>query len=85
MKVLIAKLESDKRHLQEELARTENRSSKLEIQRMSTEGDLQRLQMMLQEKDAHINVSNNNFTVDPSVKIVDFRNCKKSATCKGAP
>lgn len=54
MKAALAKLESEKRQLQEELARTENRSAKLEVQRMSTEGDLQRLQMMVQEKDAHI-------------------------------
>lgn len=57
MKAALAKLESEKRQLQEELARTENRSAKLEVQRMSTEGDLQRLQMMVQEKDAHIIVS----------------------------
>lgn len=48
--------EGEKRNLQEELARTENRSTKLELQRMSAEGDLQRLQMMLQEKDATIQV-----------------------------
>ncbi|KAL1491832.1 hypothetical protein ABEB36_012367 [Hypothenemus hampei] len=46
--------EADKRNLQEELARSENRSTKLELQRMSSEGDLQRLQMMLKEKDASI-------------------------------
>lgn len=51
MKMAIGRLETDKRNLQEELARTENRSTKLELQRLSTEGDLQRLQMMLQEKD----------------------------------
>lgn len=71
MKAATAKLESEKRHLQEELARVENRSSKLEIQRMSTEGDLQRIQMMLQEKDAHINVYNCNsfFSCDKLMRI----------------
>lgn len=56
MKVTLARLEAEKRGLQEELARTENRSTKLELQRMSAEGDLQRLQMMLQEKDGTIQV-----------------------------
>lgn len=56
MKNSLARLESDKRNLQEELSRVESRSTKLELQRMSAEGDLQRLQMMLQEKDAHIQV-----------------------------
>lgn len=50
------KLEADKRALQEELSRNESRSTKLELQRMSAEGDIQRLQMMLQEKDANIQV-----------------------------
>lgn len=54
----LARLEAEKRGLQEELSRIENRSTKLELQRMSTEGDLQRLQMMLQEKDATIQVYN---------------------------
>ena len=52
----LGRLEAEKRGLQEELSRTESRSTKLELQRMSTEGDLQRLQMMLQEKDATIQV-----------------------------
>lgn len=51
-------MESEKRGLQEELNRMENRSTKLELQRMSTEGDLQRLQMIVQEKDATIQVTN---------------------------
>lgn len=54
LKNSLARLENDKRNLQEELNRTESRSTKLELQRMSAEGDLQRLQMMLQEKDAQI-------------------------------
>lgn len=49
-------MEAEKRTLQEELSRTENRATKLELQRMSAEGDLQRLQMILQEKDASIQV-----------------------------
>lgn len=52
----LSRLEAEKRSLQEELGRIENRSTKLELQRMSTEGDLQRLQMMIQEKDATIQV-----------------------------
>lgn len=56
MKSTLAKMEMEKRALQDELGRTENRSTKLELQRMSAEGDLQRLQMILQEKDAQIQV-----------------------------
>lgn len=50
----LIRVEADKRNLEESLGRSENRASKLELQRMSMEGDLQRLQMMLQEKDASI-------------------------------
>lgn len=56
MKITLVKLEADKRALQEELSRNENRSTKLELQRMSAEGDIQRLQLMLQEKEASIQV-----------------------------
>lgn len=49
-----AKLENEKRHLQEELAKVEGRASKLDLQRVALEGDLQRLQMVLQEKDCNI-------------------------------
>lgn len=56
MKIALVKLEADKRVLQEELGRAENRSTKLELQRMSAEGDIQRMQMMLQEKDVTIQV-----------------------------
>lgn len=57
MKAAIAKLDSEKHHLQEELARRESHSSKLEIKCRAIDGDLQRLQMMLEEKDAHLNVN----------------------------
>lgn len=49
-----ARLESEKRHLQEELARCDGRASKLDLQRVALEGDIQRLQMALQEKDCNI-------------------------------
>ena len=58
MKQALNRLENEKRCLQEELGRTESRSTKLELQRMSLEGDLQRLQMILQEKDGSLQVSN---------------------------
>lgn len=47
----VARLESEKRHLQDELARAESRGSKLDLQRVALEGDIQRLTMALQEKD----------------------------------
>ena len=56
MKQNVSKLENDKRSLQEELGKNEARATKLELQRMSLEGDLQRLQMILQEKDSNIQV-----------------------------
>jgi rootletin len=56
MRQAMSKLENEKRSLQEELARNESRATKLELQRLSLEGDLQRLQMILQEKDSHIQV-----------------------------
>lgn len=52
----IGRLDQDKRVLQDELARSESRGTKLELQRMSMEGDIQRLQMMIQEKDSHCQV-----------------------------
>lgn len=74
MKVALSRLEAEKRNLQEELSRAENRSTKLELQRMSAEGDLQRLQMMLQEKDATIqvllSVFDSMFSVFPAIKII---------------
>lgn len=48
----VARLESEKRHLQDELARSEGRASKLDLQRVALEGDIQRLQMALQEKES---------------------------------
>lgn len=48
--------EVEKRSLHEELSRSESRATKLELQRLGLEGDLQRLQMVLQEKDATIQV-----------------------------
>lgn len=57
MRQALAKSENDKRGLQDELGRTESRSTKLELQRMSLEGDLQRLQMILQEKEGNIQVN----------------------------
>lgn len=47
-------MESEKRHLQDELSRSENRASKLDLQRIALEGDIQRLQMVLQEKENHL-------------------------------
>lgn len=40
--------------MQEELARCDGRASKLDLQRVALEGDIQRLQMALQEKDNHL-------------------------------
>lgn len=60
LRTVVNKLENEKRNLQEDLGRTEARSTKMELQRMSLEGDLQRLQMILQEKDVNIQVCNSN-------------------------
>lgn len=49
-----AKLENEKRHLLDEIARYEGRSNKLDLQRIALEGDIQRLQMTLQEKENHL-------------------------------
>ncbi|KAF7987174.1 hypothetical protein HCN44_011480 [Aphidius gifuensis] len=54
MRVALNRLENEKRGLQEDLGRSDARSTKLELQRMSLEGDLQRLQMVLQEKDGNL-------------------------------
>ncbi|KAF4520433.1 hypothetical protein B566_EDAN004004 [Ephemera danica] len=53
LRMVIGRLDQEKRSLQDELARAESRGTKLELQRLSLEGDLQRLQMMMQEKDVH--------------------------------
>ncbi|KAF6213862.1 hypothetical protein GE061_011587 [Apolygus lucorum] len=50
----VNKCDLEKRSLQDELAKSEARATKLELQRMGMEGDIQRLQMMLQEKEATI-------------------------------
>lgn len=52
----VSRLDQEKRVLQDELSRSESRGTKLELQRLAMEGDLQRLQMMMQEKDAHCQV-----------------------------
>ncbi|KAL6443577.1 hypothetical protein ACFW04_001609 [Cataglyphis niger] len=54
MKHELNRLETEKRNLQKELRHSESRATEMELQKMSLEGDFQRLQMMLQEKDAHI-------------------------------
>jgi len=56
MRQALSRVEAEKRSLQEELGRNESRATKLEVQRLSLEGDLQRMQMILQEKDSHIQV-----------------------------
>jgi hypothetical protein len=56
MRQAVSRLENEKRSLQEEMGRNESRATKLELQRLSLEGDLQRLQMILQEKDSNIQV-----------------------------
>jgi len=56
LKLHMSQLEAEKRHLQDELTQTESKATKLEILRIGLDGDLQRLQMMLQEKDSHIQV-----------------------------
>lgn len=56
LKLHLSQLEAEKRHLQDELTQTESKATKLEILRIGLDGDLQRLQMMLQEKDAYIQV-----------------------------
>lgn len=56
MKHELNRLEMEKRNLQKELRHSESRATEMELQRMSLDGDFQRLQMMLQEKEAHIQV-----------------------------
>ncbi|XP_073992313.1 ciliary rootlet coiled-coil, rootletin isoform X3 [Rhodnius prolixus] len=50
----VNRCDSEKRTLQDDLAKTEARATKLELQRMGMEGDIQRLQLMLTEKEAAI-------------------------------
>lgn len=56
MRQQLSRMEADKRSVQEELGRAEQRATKLELQRMSLDGDMQRLQMVLQEKEACVKV-----------------------------
>lgn len=56
MKHEINRLETEKRNLQKEVRHSESRATEMELHRMSLDGDFQRLQMMLQEKEAHIQV-----------------------------
>jgi len=58
MKQELSRSENEKRHLQKEIRYSESRVTEMEIQRMSLDGDLQRLQMKLQEKEARIEVRN---------------------------
>lgn len=48
------KLENEKRHLIDEIARFEARTNKLDLQRIALEGDIQRLQMTSQEKESNL-------------------------------
>lgn len=56
MRQQLSRMEAEKRSVQEELGRAEQRATKLELQRMSLDGDMQRLQMVLQEKEACVKV-----------------------------
>lgn len=56
MKQELNRLENERRSLQKEIRHSESRATEMGIQRMSLDGDLQRLQMKLQEKEAHIEV-----------------------------
>lgn len=51
------KLENEKRHLIDEIARFEARNNKLDLQRIALEGDIQRLQMTSQEKEGNLRKS----------------------------
>lgn len=59
MKQELNRLKMEKRNLQKEIRHSESHATEMELQRMSLDGDLQRLQMMLQEKEAHIQVKYN--------------------------
>jgi len=56
MKHELNRLETEKRSLQKDVRHSESRATEMELHRMSLDGDFQRLQMMLQEKEAHIQV-----------------------------
>ena len=57
MRTANAQLEAERQKLREELTKCESRSARLEIQRIALEGDLNRLQMILQEKDVQLQVN----------------------------
>lgn len=56
MKANEAKLESDKRRLKEVLDASESRTIKLELQRRSLEGELQRSRLGLSDREAQAQV-----------------------------
>jgi len=56
MRQELNRLETEKRNLQKEVRHSDSRATEMELHRMSLDGDLQRLQMMLQEKETHIQV-----------------------------
>lgn len=64
LRSLNTQLENERQKLKEDLTRCESRSARLEIQRIALEGDLNRLQMILQEKDIHIQVKHPAFLPD---------------------
>jgi rootletin len=71
MRQVFARSENEKRSLQDELSKTEARATKLELQRLGMEGDIQRLQMMLQERDTAVQVC-------PYNLLVHIRFCLKA-------
>lgn len=85
---MINKLENDKRSLSEELGKSEGRATKMELQRMSLEGDLQRLQMILQEKESTIQVAcaKKIYNTRHSLNFYDdFRNWQNEARVRPEP
>lgn len=60
-KQAVSRLEGEKRHFQEDLARCEGRASKLDLQRVALEGDIQRLTMALQERENHLKILQERF------------------------
>lgn len=56
LKQTLGKHENEKRMLKDDLNKNENRATQMEVHRLKLEGDLQRLQMIMQEKDANMQV-----------------------------
>lgn len=56
MRNTTSEMETERQKLKEDLAKAESRAARLEIQRIALDGDLNRLQMLLQEKDVHAQV-----------------------------